>query len=190
MTSIMFGTLNSIGVPADEKVVRNTATPVEHDAPAAMQEDMPEPNEVETDHNPHLGMDTRQLASKWVEGSHVQHDETRVAGQNVANQIINSQVSTSGTAAMREAAGMTHKNLSYAVGIEPVGDLVDGHKMSNEYFQRDARNVQATEVPSMTVPPGMGNPGLIENISSAGRENARIAAESSIYNAFWNGGAK
>lgn len=191
MTSLMFGTLVSgTGVPADEEVVRSTATPVEHDAPAAMQDDMPEPGEVETDSNPHLGMVNRSLASTWTEGSHADNTPAEYGGQNASNQLVNQQVATSGTAASRETAGQTHKNLSYAVGIEPVDDLIDGHKMSNTYFQRNDRDVQATQVPSMTIPPGMGDPGIIENISAKGAANARDAEQSSIYNHWWNGGLK
>lgn len=191
MTSLMFGQLVNTGVPASEEVVRQTATPVEQDAPAAMQDDMPEPGEVETDPNPHLGMVNRQLASKWTEGNHTDHQVGLVAEQNESNQSVNRQVATSGQAASREASGETHKTLSYAVGIEPVFDLGDpNHKMGNTYFVRNERNIQATMDASMTVPPGMGDPGILENIAAAGKTNARVAAESSIYNTFWNGGAK
>ena len=65
MTSLYFGTLSQTGVPADEAVVRSTAPVFDRDAPAAMQSDMPMPQEVETDPNPHLGMVNRQMASKW-----------------------------------------------------------------------------------------------------------------------------
>lgn len=191
MTSLFFGQLNGIGVPADEKVVRNTATPVEQDAPAAMQTDAPMPQEVETDPNPDLGMVNRQLASHWTEGSKILPTwDWQVAETTTSTEIINSQVSTSGSAASREEAGQTHKNLSYAIGIEPVDGLIDGHAMTNNYFERDKRNVQDTQTPSMTVPPGMGDPGLLENVAAGGKANARIAAESSIYNNWWNGGAK
>lgn len=190
MTSIFFGQLVSDGVPASEEVVRNTATPVEHDAPAAVQDDMPEPGEVETDPNPDLGMVNRQLASAWTEGQHTTHQPGVVAMQTASEQIINDQVATSGLAASREASGQTRKTLAYAVGIEPVNDLVDGHKLTNNYFVRNERNVQDTMVPSMTVPPGMGNPGILENIAAAGARDARDASQSSVYNNFWNGGAQ
>jgi len=191
MTSLFLGQLTSTGVPADETVVRSTATPYEHDAPAAMQDDMPEPNEVETDTDPNLGMVNRQLASTWTEGQRILPSwDWEVAGTTESTTLINQQVSTSGTAAAREEAGQTHKNLSYAIGIEPVGDLVDGHKMTNNYFTRNPRNVQSTQVPSMTVPPGMGDPGLLENVSAGGKYNARVAGEASIYNSWWRGGAQ
>lgn len=191
MTTLFLGQLTATGVPADEKVVRNTATPVEHDAPAAMQDDAPEPNEVETDTNPDLGMVNRQLASKWTEGSRGKPSwDWQVAETTIGSTLVNQQVSTSGTAAAREEAGLSNKNLSYAVGIEPVGDLQDGHKMTNNYFTRNPRNVQDTMTASMTVPPGMGDPGTLEDVAAGGKSNARVASESSIYNSWWNGGVK
>lgn len=188
MTSLFMGSLTNVGVPADEEVVRSTATPVEHDAPAAMQTDQPEPNEVETDTNPHLGMVNRQLASNWHEG---RRDTPQwigtVAAQDESNQIINRQVSTSGTAASRETAGATNKNLSYAVGIEPVDGLVDGHAMGNTYFERNERPVQATMDASMTPANGLDRR-TIGQVAQAGKTNARDAAVAAQYNAFWNGG--
>ena len=191
MTSIMFGQMQTeLGVPADEKVVRNTATPVDMNAPAAEQDDMPEQQEIETDPNPDLGMSPRQLASHWVEGSHVTVDAGgSYAAQNASNQQTAAQVASSGTAAQRELAGRTHRTLSYAVGIEPVQDLADpNHKMGNTYFVRNERDVQAGMGDFMTVPPGMGNPGVQENLSQAGKDAARQAGQSSVYDAFWNGG--
>jgi hypothetical protein len=192
MTSIMFGQMQTeIGVPADEAVVRRTAVPVDVNAPAAEQDDMPEQQEIETDPNPDLGMSSRQLASHWIEGSRaVTHTEPYDI-QNDANQRVNDQVASSGTAARRELNGDTHKNLSYAVGIEPVSDLADpNHKMGNTYFVRNERDVQQGMGDYMTVPPVMGNPGVQENLSQAGKDAARQAAQSSVYDAFWNGGQR
>lgn len=192
MTSIMFGQMQTeTGIPADEKVVRNTATPVDVNAPAAEQDDMPEQQEIETDTNPDLGMSTRQMASHWVEGSRANVDTSLIAEQSESNQVVNRRIATTGTAAARETAGETHRNLSYAVGIEPVQDLADpNHKMGNEYFVRDARGPQQGAGEYMTVPPGMGNPGTQENLSEAGKQAARAAAQSSVYDAFWNGGQR
>jgi hypothetical protein len=191
VTSLMFGTLSSTGVPADEEVVRSTATPVEMDAPAAMQEDMPEQQEVETDPNPHLGMVNRQLASKWVEGQQSVPQEIPVYGaENAANQLINQQVATSGTAAAREAAGIRgHGTLSYAVGIEPVQGLVDGHRMGNDYFTTNKRNIQDGMRHDMSVPPGTDQ-STKGAVAALGKENARKAAEAAMYQAFWNGGQR
>lgn len=190
MTSLMFGQLHTeTGVPADEKAVRNTATPVNDNNPPAMQEDMPEQQEFESDKDPDIGMAPRQLASKWVEGTQATVHAGTYGEQNGANQRIAEQVASSGTAAAREMAGRTHKNLSYAVGIEPVQDLADpNHKLGNTYFVRNERGVQEGAGEFMTVPPGMGNPGTIENLSQAGKDAARQAAQSSPYDLFWQGG--
>lgn len=188
MTSLFMGQLVGTGVPADEAVVRSTATPVEPDAPAAMQTDMPEPNEVETDHNPNLGMVNRTLASHWSEG----HRGTpawipEVDAVSASFDVIDQQVGTSGTAAGREEAGLTNKNLSYAVGIEPVGDLVDGHKMGNQYFERNERPIQDTMDSMMTTPNGLDR-NTIGKVAQAGKLDARAAAIGAQYNMFWNGG--
>jgi hypothetical protein len=187
MTTLFLGSINGNGVPADEVVVRSTATPYEQDAPAAMQEDMPVQQELETDGNPDLGMVNRSLASKWVEGSHATPSDGLLAEQNSSNQIIAAQVSTSGTAAGRELAGQTHKNASYAIGIEPVSDLTEGHKMGNTYFLRNARNVQEGAGSYMQPPPGQDH-AIEGDISAYGKTAARDAAASAQYNAWWNGG--
>lgn len=190
MTSLFMGGVVSSGVPADERVVRSTAVPYERDAPAAMQDDMPEPNIIETDPNPHLGMDQRQLASKWHEGSRgVPSWDWEVAQLTESTRQINAQVSTSGTAAAREAAGATNKNLSYAEGIEPVDGLLDGHRMTNTYFVRNPRGVQDGTGNYMSVPPGQDH-GIEGNIAAAGKANARSASMASLYNSYWNGGQK
>lgn len=189
MTSLFFGQLNTVGVPADEKVVRSTATPVDKTAPPAMQTDMPVMSEVETDPNPSLGMSPRQLASKWVEGEqsppiHRQQVDTAIEH----NAIVDRQVSTSGTAAAREASGeWGHGTMSYAVGIEPVQDLVDGGKMGNEYFVREERNVQNGAGNYMT-PDVPVSRNTIGRVSELGKQNARAAATASLYDTFWNGG--
>lgn len=189
MTSIMFGTLSTIGVPADEKVVRNTATPVEHDAPAAMQADMPEMSEVETDHNPNLGMVNRQLASKWFDRT-----RSRPAWKNKVddgyqhNAIIDEQVSSSGHAAAKEASGeWGHGTMPYAVGIEPVGDLRDGGKMGNEYFKTNERNIQDTAGTEVQ-PPTNYDQSVTGRVSALGKTAARNAAMAGMYDAFWNAG--
>lgn len=188
MTSLFMGQLTYAGVPADEEVVRSTATPVQQDAPAAMQEDMPMPQEVETDPNPNLGMVNRQLASKWMEGRRgTPAWIPTVDSVSASFDVIDSQVGTSGTAAAREEAGSTNKNLSYAVGIEPVSDLVDGHKMGNQYFVRNERGIQDTMGSEMTTANGLDRK-TIGQVAQAGKTNARAAAEAAAYTAYWNGG--
>lgn len=189
MTSLFFGQLSSSGVPADEKVVRSTATPVELGAPAAMQEDMPQMGEVETDPNPNLGMVNRQLSSKWIDRFRsVPSWIFRVDAGTDANAIVNRQVSSSGFSASQEAAGKWgHGTIPAAIGIEPVGDLTDGGKMSNEYFTRNQREIQDTMTDAMQ-PPTNYDQSIKGQVSATGKLDARKAAMAGMYNSFWNGG--
>lgn len=190
MTSLYFGMLRE-GVPADEKVVRSTATPYDKDAPAAMADDMPDPGEVETDSNPTLGgLVGRQLSSMWVQGQKfVPSWRGQADEQYEHNAIIDRQVATSGTAAAREASGeWGHGTASFAVGIEPVGDLTDGGSFGNEYFKRTDRIIQETSDNSMmSVPPGYDQ-SVKGRVAAEGKVAARASAMAATYNAFWNGG--
>jgi hypothetical protein len=189
MTNLYFGTLRE-GVPADEKVVRQTATPYDRDAPAAMQDSMPDRGEVETDPNPTLGMVNRQKSSLWVQGKKFfPWWKGSVDESYEHNAIIDRQVSTSGTAAAREAAGeWGHGTASFAVGIEPVGDLTDGGAFSNEYFKRNDRDIQETADPTMmSVPPGYDQ-SVNGRVSAEGKVASRAAAMAGMYNTFWNSG--
>ena len=184
MVSLFLGSVNWSGVPADEKVVRSTTQPVYLDKPAAMADDMPVQQEYDSDSDPALGMNTRQLASHWVEGEAGTppyiHNEDLTASQ----ASINRQVASSGTAASREEAGKVRPPLSYAVGIEPVSDL-NGAKFGNEYFVREPRDIQETMDAQMTIPPDHQNNA---QLSQQGKDNARDAATAGLYRAFWNGG--
>src|ERR1700761_1092667 len=123
MTSLFMGQLWTTGVPADEATVRATAEPYYADKPAAMATDMPVQGEVETDKDPHLGMVNRQVASTWhQQEKYPPFWQGRVDSQDDHNRIVDQQVSTSGTAAAREASGQFgHGTMGYAVGIEPTG---------------------------------------------------------------------
>lgn len=192
MTNMLFGVMGNTGVPVDEKVVRATATPVEHDAPPAVQSEAPEFNEgVEADENPNLGIVNRTLASHWVEGEqYAPFWEGQVNDQVVHNAIIDKQVSTSGTAAAREAAGQFgHGSASYAIGIEPQQDLQGPGGFGNEYFSAGKPDIQDTAGNYMTVPPGYDQTNSIK-ASAAGKKYAREANQGGIspYDLMWNGG--
>lgn len=190
MTSLYFGVLRE-GVPADEKVVRSTATPYDKDAPAAVADSMPDRGESFNDTNPALGMVGRQLASMWVQGSkYVPFWKGQVDESFEHNAIVDRQVSTSGTAAQREAAGeFGHGSASYAVGIEPVSDLTDGGAFGNEYFKTNDRDIQETsDNTMMSVPPGYDQ-SVKGRVAAEGKVAARQSAMAGMYNSFWNGGA-
>lgn len=189
MTSLYFGMLRD-GVPADEKVVRSTTEVYERDAPAAMQENPPEFQEVETDDNPNLGMVNRQLASVWTPSQKsIPPWLAETDSQTEHNAIVDRQVATSGTAAAREARGeWGHGTMAYAIGIEPVGDLRDGGKMSNEYFVRTDRDIQETsDNTMMSVPPGYDQ-SVKGRVAAEGKVGARESAQASAYDTYWNEG--
>ncbi len=188
MTNILFGVMGNNGIPADEKVVRSTATPVDIGAAPAMQKEAPEWNEpVEPDGNPQLGMVNRSLASHWVEGQQSSPFwEGQVNQQAQYNFLIDQQVSTSGTAAAREAAGQFgHGTASYAIGIEPVGDLRDGGKMGNDYFAANNPPVQEGMGDYMSVPPGTDQ-ATTARVAATGKQAARDAGLSP-YDVMWKG---
>lgn len=177
MPSLYYGMIKGAGVPADEDTVRS-AIVYERDAPAAMQPHQPSMSEVETDPNPHLGLDPRQLASYWVQGQEGTDPNTLMRADSTASSfdVIDNQVASSGFAAHQEAAGKSNPNLSYAVGIEPVRDLSEGGKFGNEYFVRHDRDVQETMGNYMTVPPGYDSPGVRGVAQQAYQERTREAA--------------
>lgn len=188
MTSLFLGHLRN-GIPADEKVVRNTAETVNHDEPPAMADDAPEMGEVETDSNPTHGMQPRQLASKWTDRMRsVPEWIGNVSNGTAHNAIINEQVSSAGFAPSKEARGeWGHGTIPYAEGIEPVGDLRDGGKYGNEYFAALKRPIQDT-ADNNALTPVSGNSDTNSNVAATGKVYARQAAMSAVYSAFWNDG--
>lgn len=190
--NLLFGVMGNNGVPADEKVVRATATPVDKTAPAAMESDSPQWNELmETDGNPNLGIVTRTKASHWVEGQQsAPFWGAEVDAQTQHNLIVDRQVSSSGTAAAREAAGQFgHGTLSYAVGIEPVSDLREGGKMGNDYFSVGKPDIQSTAGQEMSVPPGY-DAATTRKVAATGKVASRDTDASTVspYDAWWRGG--
>lgn len=187
MTSLLYGSVSNAGVPADENIVRMTTAPVTPDAPAAMADTAPDHNEVETDTNPLLGMATRQVASTWHEGQ--QYSPSWAGAVDAAdnhNAIVDRRISSSGTAAAREAAGVFgHGTLKYAEGIETPTDMRDGGKFGNEYFKTADRDVQATSGDYMSTPPGSDQNGS-SKVAATGKDAARNAT-ASAYRDMWAG---
>lgn len=188
--NILFGVVSQSGVPSDEKTVRATTANIDVDAPPAVADDVPEMGHVETDSDPSLaGLATRQLASEWHEGQQY----APAWAQNVDTQAVNSvlidgQVSSSGTAAAREAAGQFgHGTASYAVGIEPVQGLVDGGRFDNNYFGVPKPAIQETSGAYMTTPPGVDRDvtGLVSDTAKA---QARFANQSGLYTTWYGAG--
>lgn len=185
--NILYGVVSQSGVPSDEKTVRATTANIDHGAPPAVMDDAPVTGRVETDSDSTLpGLATRQLASEWFEGQQYAPSWAgNVDAQALNSDRINGQVSSSGTAAAREAAGQFgHGTASYAVGIEPVQALVDGGRMDNNYFGVPKPNIQGTSGAYMTTPPGVDRDttGLVSDTAKA---QARYANAASLYSTWY-----
>lgn len=192
--SIMFGQYyESAGVQADEAVVRHNSTPVSNDTPPAEAQGAPEWNEREFDSNPLLGLDTRQVASDWHESEQsVPHWQSRVDSNSGHAEVINRQVSSSGTAAQREASGQHGPgSMAYAVGIEPT--IRDGAAFGNDYFvTAPSEGANPTTDFERGVQPARDQ--SREDIGAAayyGAQGSRDAAAAGLYSAWYsaNGGS-
>lgn len=168
-------------VPSTEEAVNTTVTVVENDEPAAVQEHAPDFNETFTDPDTQGGLTPRQLAShvdpvvKYV-------PNVGASAQDEHNGIVNVQVSTSGTAAAREAAGQWgHGTMKVVTGIEPT--LVDGHALGSEYFKTHERPDSASG--SYMTPSATADPGTVASVGSTGARNARGAVNNSQYAAYY-----
>jgi hypothetical protein len=191
MTSLFFGAMRDSTPPADEKVVRSNTYVVRKDSPAAAAEGAPEWNEQETDHNPDLGMVNRQVASFWHQPEQsVPFNQSLVDNADEHNAIVDRQISTSGTAASREASGKWgHGTAAYAIGIEPVKDLTDGGALGNDYFLANNPGIQDGMGRYML--PNLGNGETTSVVAAAGKDAARDAhaasVSASLYNSFLQG---
>jgi hypothetical protein len=179
MTSLFVGSQRESSPPADENVVRRTTFVVHNDEPPAEAKGAPEWNDQETDPNPELGMVNRQVASDWHQPEqYTPFWNGLVDGADEHNGIVDRQVSTSGTAAAREAEGQFgHGTAAYAIGIEPV--LRDGGALGNDYFL--ANNPPIQDVSGNYMSPALGiDRDTIAGISGYGHDASRDASAASI----------
>lgn len=181
MSALLMWTLgDQVGVETSEPIAQATTGPVRDDGPAEMP-NAPEFNEIETDQSGELtGLAQRNLAGDttviekyspwWL-----------AKASSLFNAPIDEQVSSSGTAAAREAEGQSgHGTMQFTQSIDPV--LHDGMVMGNDYFQSNPMDVQEGAGSYMT-------PTDVDNFANAlnqarGTDNSRLAAQSSLYSAF------
>lgn len=179
MSTLLFGHNRDL-VPVDENAVRRTTDVVPpSDQPPAEMVGPPEFNEVETDLNPHTGLATRQVASDWHASEKYSPEWALHANPTESFAIIDRQIDSSGTAAMREMAGeQGHGTMAYAIGIEPV--IRDGGAYGADYFAVDPRLIQETGGAYMTPAPGQDHDAVSANASQAVR-NAKDAGAAGQY---------
>lgn len=167
-------------IPANEQIVRSTTEYVNDNKPAAEMPDAPSFNEVETDPDPGLGLNQRQLASHWVERDKYAPGWAGEA-TSITNDLasLNRRQAVQGTAASREMAGQFgHGTMAYALGIEPV--LRDGAAYGTDYFAVDARGVQEDVRVYLNPAPGSDRDS-VSAVGGAAKDYARDAATAGMY---------
>lgn len=163
-------------VPANEAEVRSTVTVVDNDAPSAVQMHVPDYNDVATDPDTEGGLTTHQLASYVTPSERYLPQPVSAAD----NDIVDRQVSSSGTAAAREASGQWgHGTLQITEGIEPV--IRDGAAFGETYFKVPDRGANDAAGDYMT-PASSVDAKTLEDAQATGNDNARDAA--SPYSAY------
>jgi len=178
MSTLLYG-INATGVPGDEATVRSTVTVVADDT-AAVQPDAPDWNETRTDPVTEGGLTPHDLASHVVPSVRYVPDMGDSNAEH--NEIVNRQVSSSGTAAAREASGVQgHGTLMVTQGIEPT--IVDGHEFREDYFAAHDRIAQQDVTPYMT-PGRTADSATSAAAQAAGEAASRAAAQASQYAAF------
>lgn len=180
MTGLIWYVGQEDALPNNPDAARITDGPIRSNDSATEPIAAPDWNEFESDDSSELtGLSPREKAS-YFEPSQQYIPFTATANEN-HNEIVDNQVSTSGTAAAREAAGVYgHGTMQTTIGIEPV--IRDGAAFGNDYFTRGAVDIQD----------GAGNymtPAESDNWAQAVAQanataSARQAAMDSLYASF------
>lgn len=172
-------------VPADEATVRSTTAIVSDDIPAAEMPDAPDYNENESDPNPYLGMTSRNLASFVIPSeqyrSPVLDDASDV---HESFDIINRQVSSSGTAAGREDAGeWGHGTMKAVIGIEPT--IRPGTEFTDTFFTGHPV-VSQNGVSRYMSPSATADPATESQAQATSTDGSRRAVNASQFQAFYD----
>lgn len=151
----------------DEAAVRSTVTVVDRDEPASMLPGPPGYNDATTDPDTGGGLTTRSLASFVIPSERY---VPNMGDANVDhNAIVNERISSSGTAAAREAAGQWgHGTMKVVMGIEPAQAPLFG----DEYFAADAPENVAR---NMLTPAVTTDEAAAQGAAAQGSVNARDA---------------
>lgn len=169
-------------VPQDENTVRDTRDPLRQDGGESSElSHAPDYNEFTSDESGQLtGLTDRNVSGHTVDS--VQQAPFYAALASTPHNIeIDKQVSSSGTAAAREQAGAYgHGTMEYTESIEP--QIREGAVFGREFFQSNEAAIQDGMGEYMSP---IDNDGWNNAVAQrAATENARRAAQSSLYSAF------
>lgn len=180
MTGLIWYVGNEEAVPSNPDAARITAETIRSNDSDTEPIAPPEWNEVETDSSSELtGLAHREKAS-YVKPSAQYVPFLATADEN-HNAIIDNQVSSSGTAAQREAAGIYgHGTMQVVEGIEP--QIRDGAAFGNDYFVVGKSDVQAGAGDYMSPTPTDNWAQAVVQAQAA--QASREARQDSLYAAF------
>lgn len=183
MSTQLLSLNNADVVDTDESDVRSTVTVVDNDAIPAVADSAPDTNEVQTDPDTGGGLTAHAIAPAVTPSAKAAVDPSGNANTDYAAPI-NRQVSTSGTAAEREASGeWGHGTLKIVEGIEPVVTHGSDAVFDNVYFSAGDRTVQEGVTDYMTP---ARYPDAADADGRAAQEASRQAAEAALYARFIN----
>lgn len=182
--STLFYSMTRSAIPDDLDNVRSTVTRVVDDAPS-MQEHAPEVNEIVTDPLTDGGLTGHALASKVTPSVRYAPANTDKDGTQF-NASVNAQVSSSGTAAAREAAGRWgHGTILKVEGIEPV--LGDGRPgFGDTYFKAGHDHVAQDGAGKFMSAGPNSDPQTVAGSAATAARAAR-EAQRGLYAAMYNG---
>ena len=157
-------------IPASEAEVRSTVTVVDGNAPPAEETHTPDWNETSSDPDSEGGLTTHQESAYRI--APVQSVPVVIqTAQNTGINAVNSRISSAGTAAAREAAGIRgHGTMNFSQSLEPT--FPDGHQLGGDYFAVEPNRA----VSDMMSPAALPDPATAAAAQATATANARDAA--------------
>lgn len=180
MSTLLLGS-NFAGESAmDEDDVRSTVTVIDNESATATAEREPEFNTMERDPDTEGGLTDRNV-SDYVTPSERWIPNTGNANRDFAAPI-NSQVSTSGTAAERELAGhWGHGSARWSDATEPT--IREGNKFEDTYFSANRPPIQDGSMDYM-LPSRTPDSSNAQDSQVAAKAAAVKAANAAMYQRF------
>ncbi len=180
MTTLVLGNVAYQEAPQDEGDVRSTVTVIDHNSPDAVAEASPEYNTVERDPDTEGGLTARGVADKVNPSERF----SRLPGNANTDfsAPVDSRISTSGTAAMREDSGAWgHGSMHYQESLEPT--IREGGNFDDVYFSARRPPIQDGTLDYM-VPSRTPDDSTAEGVARAAAIAQRKAIQAAAYQRF------
>lgn len=171
-------------VVVDDGGVRDTMQPVENPETPAELHNTPDIAHANSDRDPQL----TGLTDRHVGGDEYPSEKYAPWWADIARlnytAPINDQVSSSGTAARREASGQYGSGtMQYQVSLTP--ELREGAVLGGDYFESEPKQVQQGS--GLVMSPIAEDVDWRAVAQNVGTTNARQAYDNTLYNQFWSG---